>query len=156
MRVRKHIQVAKIILSDTNWQTDDIPPRHTCIYPKTRPNRAGWEWRSALVKSDISEYIFLSHVHPDRDNWQAMLVLKSDLGGSLISRYEYHGSHPGIHVHADCSRGGIEVGPTGINDLLRIPQVGKERQNNITLRKNLFWDKARLHFRIDYPKGELL
>lgn len=156
MRVRKHVQIAKIILSDTGWKSDDIPPRHTCIYDKTRPNRNGWLWRSVLVTSELNEYIFLSQIHPDRDNWKAQLILKTPEGGSLVSRYEYHGSHPGVHIHADCTRGGIENGPTSINGLLRIPDVGKERRDDITLRKDLFWDKARNHFRIDYPKGDLI
>jgi hypothetical protein len=44
-----------------------------------------------------------------RDNWQATLILWTEAGASVVGRFEYHGSHPGLHVHADCERGGLGI-----------------------------------------------
>ncbi len=91
-----------------------------------------------------------------KDNWRAWLIRKTDDEGSLVARYEFHGSHPGLHLHADCDRGGVEVGPTSIKVPLRIPAVGSERMRLPPTRPGLFWETARQYFRMDYAKGSLL
>ncbi len=155
MRVRNFLRTPKKIFSDTNWRADALPPRFTGIYPNTVPARPHWSWRSALANCQNFEYIFLCQVNELKDDWKAWLSIKTPNGWSLIERYEYHGSHPGVHVHADCERAGIEVSQTGLNGLLKIPSAKTNKAQIISLRPNLFWEKARTHFRIS-DAGTLL
>lgn len=156
MRVRGVVRHKKTIVSDTDWRTDDIQPRFSGVYEKSRPNRNGWQWRSVLATDGENEYIFLSQVLEIRDEWKAWLILRVSEGASIVSRFEYHGSHPGFHIHAHCERGGIEIGPTSINDLMRIPSASSYHRRQIALRPSSFWNKARMHFRIEFPQGSLL
>jgi hypothetical protein len=155
MRLRHLIAERKTILSDSNWRHDDLPPRLSGIYPKTRPMRAGWEWRSVVTGGSACQHIFLTQINEPRDNWKAWLVAMLNEGGSILCRFEYHGDHPGFHVHAHCERGGIETGPSTINGLVRIP--GPHSAGAVTtLRRDAFWERARRHFRIDFPEGTLM
>jgi len=156
MRVRHLVRQAKTITSDTTWRDDPLPPRHSGIYPKTRPPKPNWKWRSAQAHCGNDEYILLCEVNEETDNWRAWLILKLNDQGSIVARYEYHGSHPGIHVHADCIRGGIETGPSSINVTLRIPAVNSDRMRPPPSRRDLFWDIARTYFRMDYAVGSLI
>ncbi len=156
MRVRHIVSVRKIIKTDTKWRDDALPPRFSGIYVKTMTSRPQWKCRSALAIADGCEYILLCQVNESKDNWLAWLVRKANDGGSLVSRYEYHGSHPGLHAHADCTRGGIEIGPSSIDRLLKIPHANSRTNRAAPSRLDLFWKNASSHYRMDYEKGELL
>lgn len=113
-------------------------------------------WRSVIAKSEQNEYIFLCQLNEGRDKWNAWLVLTGeDELGSLIARFEYHGSHPGFHFHGHCERGGIERGPSSLNELVRIPKASSGGMT-MTLRRDNFWEQARRRFRIAFPEGTLL
>ncbi len=154
MRVRHLVAEPKTINGDTLWRVEDLAPRYSGLYAKTKPIRAGWQWRSVIALSEHNEYIFLVQGHEDKDNWSAWLVLKTDGGYSLVTRFEYHGSHPGFHIHAHCERSGIEEGTGSINGLVRIPKA-TSGGSIVTLRRDKFWEQARTKFRISFPKGSL-
>ena len=156
MRVRHLVRQAKTITSDTGWRDDALPPRHSGVYLRTRPAKPDWKWRSAQGHCDQNEYILLCEVNEAKDNWRGWLIRKLGDEGSIVARYEYHGSHPGIHVHADCMRGGVESGPSSIKVALRIPAVSSDRMRLPPSRRDLFWDTARRYFRMDYALGSLL
>lgn len=145
---------AKTLSGDTGWRHDDIPPRYTGVYPKTRPNRAGWQWRSAVATSEHREYVFFTYVNEQKDKWNSWLVVKLDQGASLVARFEYHGSHPGRHIHAHCERGGIDAGPASIDGLARVPKTSSGPPMQLT--PDRFWNMSRERFRIDFPKGSLI
>jgi hypothetical protein len=157
MRIRKLVSEPKVLTSDTNWRSDDMQHRYSWILEKTEPVRAGWRWRSATAAGPGGrEYLLLTQCNPIRDQWKAWLIFRTSSGqASLVSRLEYHGTHPGLHVHADCERGGF-AGPSSIDHLARIPPVNRRHRRKITWREQSFWDQARLHFRIKHPKGALL
>lgn len=159
MRIRQIIAERKVVGSDTNWRTDDMQHRHSWIFDKTKPIRGGWKWRAVTASSPTGgEYVFLTQCNPAKDQWKAWLIWKTPSGNaSLISRLEYHGTHPGLHVHAHCQRGGLEEGPSSIDGLARVPPAtGLHRRKNTTWREQTFWEQARRHFRIEHPKGPLL
>jgi hypothetical protein len=159
MRIRRIISEPKVLESDTNWRTDDLQHRYSLIFDKTKPIRGGWQWRSVTASGTAGrEYVFLTQCNPAKDNWKAWLIFKTPKGEpSLVSRLEYHGTHPGLHVHAHCERGGLEEGPSSIDGLDRIPPAHRpHRRNNITWREHAFWEQARRHFRIEHPTGTLL
>jgi hypothetical protein len=106
MRIRILVKQKKVMRTDSLWSSNDMQPRHSPIYSKTKPIRAGWRWRSAQVEGkDGNNYILVSECNARRENWKAVLILNTVDGASVIARYEYHGSHPGLHVHANCDRG---------------------------------------------------
>jgi hypothetical protein len=157
MRIRKIIEESKILTTDTNWKEEDLPPRYSGIFEKTKPMRADWKWRSVQAKSEKGEYIFLTQCNPKKDEWKAWLICKLANGKpSIVSRLEYHGTHPGLHAHVHCDRGGLEEGPSSIDGLARIPAAGCRHRRVNAWRENTFWEKARQYFRINHPTGPLL
>jgi hypothetical protein len=158
MRVRHLIASEKELQSDTDWQTTDLQPRYAPIFPKTTPIRAGWKWRSARANNTDAEYVLLAKCNPGRDNWQALLLLNSDTGASVVGRFEHHGTHPGLHAHAHCERSGLETGPRGLDDLARIPAAGSKSYHRRTnaWTEHSFWMAATRFFRVQDKKGPLL
>jgi hypothetical protein len=88
-----------------------------------------------------------------RDNWQAMLILYGQGGASTVGRYEYHGSHPGLHAHADCVRSGLELGAVSLDNLPRRPSARGFHRRMSAWTEATFWDAARRFFRVQERKG---
>src|SRR5205823_7723514 len=101
MRVRHLISARKYIDSETSWSSKDMQPRQAPVYPKTKPMRSGWVWRSARCVTSSQNFVLVSECNPIRDNWKAMLMLETTEGWSVVGRFEFHGSHPGLHAHSD-------------------------------------------------------
>lgn len=155
MRVRHVVSAKKTLISDTLWSVGDMPPRYAPIYARTKPIRAGWKWRSARLRTAYGDMILTAECNPARDNWKAVLIRETEQGASVVARFESHGSHPGLHVHAHCSRSGIEIGPTSLDDLARVPGNHRphRRQNGWT--EATFWEAAIRFFRIELDAGPL-
>lgn len=149
MRVRHLIQQRKVQKSDTGWSSNDLPPRHAPIYSKSRPSRAGWKWRSAVCDAPGTKFILTALCNTRRDNWQSFLMVETGSGVSVVARFEHHGSHPGLHGHGHCARGGIEIGATGLDDLLRTPKAGIYHRRINAWTEHTFWEAARRFFRVD-------
>lgn len=149
MRVRQLVAKEKVLKSDTGWSTRDLPPRYAPIYAKTRPIRAGWKWRSATCEAATSKrFILTALCNPGRDNWQAFLMVETEAGVSVVARFKHHGSHPGLHGHGHCERGGIEVGASGLDNLVRVPDAQKPHRRTNAWTEQTFWDAARRFFRV--------
>jgi hypothetical protein len=157
MRVRHLVLERKALHNDSGWRDSDLPPRHSWIFPKTKPRRNGWAWRSINAKGDSGEYLLLLQCNPNKDNWKAWLIFQLSQGRySLVSRLESHGDHPGLHVHTHCDRSGIEEGPSGIDGLIRIPQNSEYHRRRNAWRKNTFSEIALRHFHIEFTVGPLI
>ena len=76
-------------------------------------------------------------------------------GASVVGRFESHGSHPGVHGHAHCYRGGIEVGASGLDNLVRCPPADKPHRRTNAWTENSFWEAARRFFRVTDNFGPL-
>ena len=156
MRVRRLITEHKTQESDTGWRHDDMPPRFAPLFTRTRPIRVGWQWRSAKADSVERQYILTALCNASRDNWQAMLILCGQEGASTIGRFEYHGSHPGLHAHADCERSGLELGAVSLDNLPRRPSATELHRRMPAWTEATFWEAARRFFRVQERKGPLL
>jgi len=154
MRVRHLIQKVKVQHNDTGWMSNDMPPRHSPIYAKTRPIRGGWKWRAAHCSVDGTDFVLTALCNIKRDNWQAYLMIEAAAGASVVARFEYHGSHPGLHGHAHCERGGIEVGASGLDSLVRFPKAGALHRRTNAWTDHTFWEAARRFFRIKDGGGQ--
>lgn len=155
MRVRHLIEVKKSLQSDTRWRTGDLQPRHCPIYPKSKPNGPAWQWRSAKAICGDLEFWLVATVNVSRGNWKSLLITKGENGHSVVGRFEYHSSHPGTHLHAHCDRGGVETGPTSMNDLTRIPPASRRHRRASAYTLSTFWESSRRFFRIEHDAGPL-
>lgn len=147
MRVRHLIARTKAQRSDTGWMTNDMPPRYSPIYAKTRPIRGGWKWRSARGEAGATRFILTALCNARRDNWQAYLMVETADGVSVVARFEHHGSHPGLHAHAHCEWGGVEAGASGLDGLVRIPKAGEVHRRTQAWTEGTFWEAARRFFK---------
>lgn len=70
----------------------------------------------------------------DREDFAAWLAI--DRAGShvaVIARLEDHGSHPGLHVHAECLRDVTPpIGRQVYPGLIKVPRVGGRRRGGFT------------------------
>jgi hypothetical protein len=148
MRVRKLIATPKLQRSDTGWSNADLPPRHCPIYPKTRPIRAGWKWRSAVCEVTGARYWLVAQCNVRRDNWLAWLMMDTATGVSVVARFEHHGGHPGLHAHTHCDRGGVETGASGLDGLVRIPPSRAMHRRTNAWTEHIFWEAAKRFFRV--------
>jgi hypothetical protein len=148
MRVRRLIATPKLQTSDTGWSANDMPPRHCPIYTKTRPIRAGWKWRSAACEVGGTRHFLVALCNTRRDNWQAFLIVDTTIGVSVVARFEHHGSHPGLHGHAHCDRGGVETSASGLDGLVRTPPSGAVHRRTNAWTEQTFWEAARRFFRV--------
>ena len=157
MRVRHLIEKTKIVKSDTGWSQNDMPPRYSPIYSKSRPIRAGWKWRSSHCHAaDIAtDFILTALCNVRRDNWQAYLMVETDAGHSVVARFESHGSHPGLHGHSHCDRGGIEIGASGLDNLVRCPPANEVHRHTNAWTEATFWEAARRFFRVREKQARL-
>lgn len=155
MRVRHLARLPKTQAADTGWRSDDMPPRACPINPKSRPSRAGWQWRSAKAKAEGNDFVLVALANVNRGDFKAMLIVQTATGHSVIGRFEYHASHPGLHVHAHCDRGGLEDGATGMDSLVRIPPARAHHNRIAALTLSTFWKEARRFFRVNDDLGPL-
>lgn len=132
-----------------------MPPRACPIYSKTRPMRGGWQWRSATAESDDRTYTLVAMTNVNRGNWQAFLLVDAAGESSVVARFEFHASHPGVHLHSHCGRSGIEVGASGLDKLARAPRVGQRHRRTAAFAPSTFWQAARDIFRIHDDLGPL-
>ena len=155
LNVRRLINMRKVQTADTTWRDDDMPPRNCPIFSRSRPTRAGWRWRSARAKANGREFVLVALTNVRRGDLKATLMIETPAGYSVVGRYEFHASHPGLHLHAHCDRGGVETGPSGLDDLTRIPPADRRHSRVVPLSVSTFWDEARRFFRIDDDLGPL-
>lgn len=154
--IKELVKCKKTTSTDTGWKFTDIPPKHAPIFGKTRPVGRGWKWRSCVVTSEADEFVLFVSINPSKDNWKAWLIKKSSSGAGLVARLEHHGSHPGLHAHADCDAEEFQAGPSSIQAKGRYPKStsGHRRKNSWT--ENGFWEASRKSFNISDRKGSLL
>lgn len=156
MRVRAITRIKKVVETDTQWKGTDVPPRHYPIISRAKPIRAGWEWRSVRAKSpDGRNFIAYLEVNLRKGDFKSVLIEDTVNGPSVVARYEYHASHPGIHVHAHCERSGMEIGATGMDKLARAPSLKKHHRRVGALSPSTFWAAASRFYGMEYETGPL-
>lgn len=154
MRVRKLITNPKVIMQDTGkWSEKDMPPRWCPINAKTRPIRGGWRWRAAHANGNGRSYTAVAQVNPQRGNWKAVLILNAPHGPSVVARFEHHDSHPGLHVHSECTRSGLEMGAQGMDRLDRFPRLNALHRRTNAWTEQSFWSAMTQFFRMELESG---
>lgn len=130
MRLRQFVKLPKTVISAGMWT--DKPMKKSAppfAMSSSKPNRLGNLWRWRLVKFMIADNggqcsgRMLIAYQREKQQYQAWAGLETPKGMLLLGRLEWHGSHPGWHVHALCtdmppSAAGI-VKPAGVKRVNR-------------------------------------
>src|SRR5579862_61506 len=83
---------------------------------KNRAYRLGssYRWRvirfEAATVAPVTCRLLLAY-NPAKEQFLATLAVENDRDMSVVASYEFHGTHPGWHLHAAC--GHVETIPTG-------------------------------------------
>lgn len=148
MRVRHLIEERKTILQSTDWSYSGTPPRHVPVFQQTFPIGKDWQWKSASAQNGKNEYVLHVRCNVKKDDWMAWLMIKLEEGWSIVGRFEYHSSHPGLHVHASCLSSGLLLGKQSISACDRIPTGGRYHRRIQAWTPDVFWKRALNFFRI--------
>jgi hypothetical protein len=149
MRVRAVLRERKRLLSDTGWRIADLPPQHAPFFHRSRRLQSGWRWRSLRAVSDSGPFVIVVVCRPGRAKWQAILAQGLERGYAIVARFEDHGSHAGVHVHADCEDRTQRLGALGMDDLVRNPRAGSFHRRRRTWTEESFVAAALRFFRVE-------
>jgi hypothetical protein len=104
----------------TRWRTEPISPRFR-FFPKSRPAPPGGVWRSVTSLSNEHKFMLLVQVQEFREDFKAWLAREEGSGWQVLVRLEYHGNHPGLHVHDWCGAAPLLTGARSIGAPNRRP-----------------------------------
>ena len=89
-----------------------------------------------------------AEVQEGRENFKAILAVEGEAEWRVLARLEFHGSHPGLHIHDWC---GIETPPIGgrsIDAPYRRPPARTYHRRMNTPSRAAFWRLALDCFRV--------
>jgi len=126
----------------TSWRSDQITPRLS-PFPKSRPGPPGGVWRSVVtVAPDGQRFMIFAQVQEGRENFKAVLAVDNNGSWQVMTRLEYHGSHPGLHIHDWCGETGVPFGGRSFDAPHRRPSAGAHHRRNPILNRATFWKLA--------------
>ena len=131
----------------TRWRTDEIQPRYS-PYPKTRRPPANGSWRSLIASAGNDQFMVFAQVQEHRENFKAWLALRHGEEWRILVRLEYHGDHPGLHVHDWCGVKAPPIGGKSIDAPHRRPATGARHRQCEVPTKTSFWMLALNTFRV--------
>jgi hypothetical protein len=104
MRLRDIVLAEKQEFQWFPWK-DGKMPKH--VFPMTKNRsfriRSKWRWRYCKFTCLGNSMRVLVAYRRDQQEYMALLGLDLTEGGTrVIARYEFHGSHPGWHIHSYC------------------------------------------------------
>ncbi|WP_157572702.1 hypothetical protein [Nevskia soli] len=139
MRLKKIIQADKIVTDWGKWTFGAAMPK--TAFPISKSSfkiRSTYHWRIAKFLSLGESFRLLIFYRTDKPEYGAWLGMQRDSDTQLVARYEFHGTHPGWHLHAHCQTDTAPIGRTLV-DGLRIPKSGKCRRTDFSVTSD---DKA--------------
>lgn len=105
MKLRELVRASKDVTDWGKWQQVKMPPR---AFPLSR-RRGGsyrlsykYTWRVVLFDAVGASFRLLLAFRTDIQQFEAILGLIDESDTKVIASYEFHGSHPGWHLHANC------------------------------------------------------
>ena len=87
-------------------------------------------------------------VQEHRDDFKAWLALKQDDTWRVLVRLEYHGSHPGLHVHDWCGEAQPPIGGRSIDAPIRRPGTAARHRRTEPYSRAAFWKLALDSFQV--------
>lgn len=114
MRLKDLINATKKITDGGKWTTGKMP---ASAFPLSRSGKksyrlgGSWEWTVVKFESGDEMYRLLIGINLAKEQYQATLGQENDGDMKVLASYEFHGTHPGWHVHSVC--GDISNVPVG-------------------------------------------
>lgn len=115
IRVQDLRKAHKTVVDWGKWSSGKIP---RTAFPLSRPrNRSfrlgsAYRWRVIRFESSGLSFRLLIAFHSQKEQYRATLALEHERDPSVLASYEFHGTHPGWHLHAAC--GDVESVPKGV------------------------------------------
>ena len=161
MRLKDVIRADKTVTSWGKWQEGAKLPRSAFPLSKSK-NRTyrlpSYRWRVIEFEVGGQPFRLLVAYRVDKEQYRAVLAVDYGRDMSVLAQYEFHGPHPGWHVHASCEH--IEEAPRGTMRhpwQRRIPRA-RARCRRIEFgisNDNQALNKAAEFFRLHKREGEL-
>lgn len=114
MVLREFVRAAKTVVDSGKWVTSvKRLPRTGGPFPMSRsrglPLGAGWRWRLLRIEAAGSLFRVMLAYRVAKPEFLALVG--ADIGGDtlVLGALEYHGTHPGWHVHAACRQPGANA-----------------------------------------------
>jgi hypothetical protein len=125
MKTRRVVRSEKAATEWGDWKPGPIPKRE---FPLSKQKGsvyslgASWRWRVGRFSVGAEKYRVLIVFRPDLEKLSAWLGSEQDQDMTPLVRFEYHGHHPGWHVHTACGKEDL-LHPGRMNQLnRRIPK----------------------------------
>lgn len=159
MQFRDFLVADKTISSPGVWSNKKMP-RTGGKFPlsKNHSFRLGtnWRWRVVDLTAGTSDFRLLIAYHEHKQQYLAALGVSNLSDTLVLARLEYHGTHPGWHLHAYCN--GSEQrhwGRMSYPEMVRLPSGKKRhRRMDFSINDSDALDLATKFFRIDGLKPE--
>lgn len=92
----------------------------------------GWHWVIIELEAGKAECRLLVAYHPAKENYLAVLGYLVGADTHVIAALEYHGTHPGWHVHGCClSAKPGNVGRIRYPDMKRMPDGKSHHRSTV-------------------------
>ena len=101
-----------------------------------------------IVHAAAGRFIIFAQVQEGREDFKAFLAVDREDAWQVLVRLEYHGNHPGLHVHDWCGAGEVSVGGKSFEAPNRRPRTGKRHRRTDVLSRASFWKLALNRFRV--------
>ena len=134
MRLKEILRAKKKDVSWTDWKFAPIPRKE---FPLSKQKKrvyslgSNYRWRVCRFSIENNKFRVLIAFRADLEKYFAWFGQEQADDMLVLARYEFHGSHPGWHIHAVCKKED-ELTPGRVNTPLhsRIPK-SRSRHRNI-------------------------
>lgn len=129
--LKEVIRAEKQVTDWGTWNSGVRMPSGAFPLSKQRKFRVGasHRWRIAKFLCGATEYRLLVTYRPQLEDYRCYLGRYKAGDTCLVARFEYHGTHPGWHLHADCEGGKEVFGLSSVGH--RLPRVGQHHRNAV-------------------------
>jgi hypothetical protein len=157
------IRSADKVISDWGkWQVGSMPPAAFPLSKRRgRSLRVGssYKWRVILFSACGESCRLLIVYNADKEQYRATLAIERDRDMIVIASLEFHGTHPGWHLHGAC--GDIEKLPLGsmrgpLQRRFPGPRTTHRRHHFAATSEGAALDVAAKFFRLHKTDGELI
>ncbi|GGI21057.1 hypothetical protein [Oxalicibacterium faecigallinarum] len=133
MSLKQFRSLPKVITAVGKW-SDKKMPKTGNGFPlsKSRVIRlgGGWHWRIMGLEAAGRECRLLIAFHSAKENYLAALGYVRGSDTEVIGVLEFHGTHPGWHIHGCCKPGRPEnVGRMRYTEMVRLPDAKEYHRN---------------------------
>lgn len=109
MQAKEAIKAEKFVTKPGEWKAitgkGGRMPRNAFKLRAGDPVEIGrnWRWRVDQLSDGVDAYRLLTAFERQSENFLGWLALEVDGQLTLVSRLEFHSTHPGWHCHAPCA-----------------------------------------------------